>query len=128
MKRNAELSNALEQTDKASESAIHALAVGISGTKRGTISQKLKSAQNAVTNSVTNDPAEKYFQDIAFDELDMILGKLKGATSYKAINAIDGLTNSEKKILERVFNAIKNFNIERSDEIINAILKEFSRK
>ena len=56
----------------------------------------------------------------------MIIGKLKGATSYKALNTISNLTNTEKKILERVFNTILNSGADNADEIIDSILFEFS--
>lgn len=36
----------------------------------------------------------------------MLIGKFKGATSYKALNTIEKLSNTEKKIIEYV-NVIK---------------------
>ncbi len=58
--------------------------------------------------------------------MDMLIGKLKGATSYKALNTIDRLTMTEKRILERVFNVIDGMQIENGKEVIESILNEFS--
>ncbi len=56
----------------------------------------------------------------------MLIGKLKGATSYKALNTLDKLSNTEKKILERVFNVIDNMGIDNANAIIDEIISEFS--
>ena len=56
----------------------------------------------------------------------MLIGKLKGATKYKALNTIDSLTNTEKKILERVIQIIETLEIDNADLIIEAILSDFS--
>lgn len=127
LKRNSELSSALEQLDKASQAADEAIGAGISAPKKGAISQKIKSAQKAISISSADDETGEYYQGIAFEELDMLIGKLKGATTYKALNAIDNLTNTEKKILERVFNVISDVNMTDSDRVIDAILNNFSK-
>ena len=56
----------------------------------------------------------------------MLIGKLKGTTKYKALNTIDVLTNTEKKILERVIQVIDSLELECADTVIEAILSEFS--
>lgn len=66
--------------------------------------------------------------DIAFAELDMLIGKLKGTTKYKALNTIDSLTNTEKKILERVIYIIESLELNNADIIIDAILDNFSTR
>lgn len=58
----------------------------------------------------------------------MIIGKFKGATSYKALNTIEKLTNTEKKILERVFNVIDGMDIDNANAIIDEIINDFSEK
>ena len=92
------------------------------------ITKKLKETQIAVSNSEADEDSEKYYQDIAFAELDMLIGKLKGTTKYKALNTIDTLTTTEKKILEKVIQIIDSLEIECADTIIEAILSEFSTK
>lgn len=128
LNRNAELSNAINQIGKASEEARDAIKNGISSQQKGAISHKLKSAQCNLPDSENEDAESNYYKGIAFEELDMLMGKLKGATSYKALNAIDGITVTEKKILERVLNAVSSMDIDNTDEVINGIINEFSNK
>lgn len=126
LKRNSELSNAMEQLDKATKLATEAIDNGITSVQKGTITQKLKSAHDAVSNSVAKDNTDEHFQEIAFEELDMLIGKFKGATSYKALNTIGKLSNTEKKFLERVFNVIDGMEIDNAKIIIDEIINEFS--
>lgn len=126
LKRNAELSNAIEQMGNASRMAMNALNSGVSSSKKGAISHKLKMVQEAVAISDINGITDASCQEIAFEELDMLIGKIKGATSYKALNTIDKLTNTEKKILERVFKVIDNMKVKNASKIIEAILDDFA--
>ena len=126
LKRNSELSNAMEQLDKATKLASEAIDKGITSVQKGTITQKLKSAHDAVSNSAAKDNIDQHFQEIAFEELDMLIGKFKGATSYKALNTIGKLSNTEKKILERVFNVIDGMGLDNAKNIIDEIINEFS--
>ena len=126
--RNIELSNAIEQIEYTSQQAITAMGDGVSGVQKGMIVKKLNEAKVAALNSVVNGDAEQYCRDIAFTELDILIGKLKGATKYKALNAIDNLTNIEKKILERVIQVVDSLEIECADLVIDSILNEFSIK
>lgn len=128
LKRNSTLSNAIDQLSVMARDATTAMDEGISSAKKGLISKKLKEAQFAVSNSTTNGESEQYYQDIAFAELDMLIGKLKGTTKYKALNTIDSLTNTEKRILERVIQVIDALSIENADTVIEAILNDFSSK
>lgn len=128
LKRNTALSSAIEQLNATAQQATTAIDEGASGIQKGLITKKLKEAQIAVSNSPTNGDSEQYYQDIAFAELDMLIGKLKGTTKYKALNTIDKLTNTEKKILERVIQIVDSLEIECADTVIEAILNEFSAK
>lgn len=125
LKRNAELSSAIAETNKASRAAIEAIDSGITQNHKGAISHKLKTAQRTVFNTSICDESGDYYQAIAFDELDMLIGKLKGATSYKALNAIDKLTITEKKILEKVFDTIASLKVDNAEIIIDALLDAF---
>jgi len=126
LKRNAPLSNAINQLTETAQQAVSAIDQGVSGVQKGLITKKLKEAQVAVTNSTINGDSEKYYQDIAFAELDMLIGKIKGTTKYKALNTIDSLTNTEKKILERVINIVETLEINNADAVIEAIVNDFS--
>lgn len=126
LNRNAELSNVIGQVGSISKMTREALDTGVSSSKKNILIPKLKSTQEAVANLEINDMPDDSCQKIALEELDMLIGKLKGATSYKALNTIDKLTNTEKKILERVFNVICGMNIKNASEVIEAILNDFS--
>lgn len=128
LKRNSTLSNAIDQLHATAQQAASAIDEGVSGIQKGLITKKLKEAQIAVSNSTANGDTEQYYQDIAFAELDMLIGKLKGTTKYKALNTIDKLTNTEKKILERVIQVVDALGIESANTVIEAILNEFSSK
>ena len=126
LKRNTALSSAIEQLNATAQQAATAIDAGVSGVQKGLITKKLKEAQAAVSKSTANGNFEQYYQDIAFAELDMLIGKLKGTTKYKALNTIDKLTNTEKKILERVIQVIDSLEVECADTVIEAIINEFS--
>ena len=128
LRRNSALSSAISQLGIAAQEAQKAMSSGVSGAKKGQITKKLREAQAAVSTSKANGNSEQYYQDIAFAELDMLIGKLKGTTKYKALNTIDELTNTEKRILERVIQTIDSLGIDGSDTIIEAILNEFATK
>lgn len=128
IKRNTTLSSAIDQLNSTSQQATKAIDEGVSGVQKGLITKKLKEVQIAVSKSTTNGDSEQYYQDIAFAELDMLIGKLKGTTKYKALNTIEKLTNTEKRILERVIQVVDSLNVECSDMVIEAIINEFSAK
>ena len=126
LKRNVPLSNAINQLAETAQQVVSAMDQGVSGVQKGLITKKLKETQEAVSNSKANGDSEQYYQDIAFAELDMLIGKLKGTTKYKALNTIGSLTTTEKKILERVIHIIETLKIDNADDIIESILNNFS--
>lgn len=128
LKRNSALSNAIDQLNSTAQQATTAIGEGVAGAQKGLITKKLKEAQLALSNSSVTDESEQYYQDIAFAELDMLIGKLQGTTKYKALNTIEKLTNTEKKILERVIQVVDSLEVECADIVIEAILNEFSAK
>ncbi len=128
LKRNMPLSNAISQLNETAQQAVSAIDQGVSGVQKGLITKKLKEAQTAVSSSTANGDSEQYYQDIAFAELDMLIGKLKGTTKYKALNTIDSLTNTEKKILERVIGIIENAKVDNANSIIETIIDAFAEK
>lgn len=56
----------------------------------------------------------------------MLIGTLKGATAYKAINILESLNKTEKKILERVFSVIVNQLGSEADHLIDALIEDFA--
>lgn len=128
LSRNAELSQALEKAEKLKALANDALENGISSSQKQQLHQQLSKTQGAIIQSQINDDSALLDQEKAFEELDMLLGSVQGATSYKAINLSNSLSKVEKKILEKVFDSIVSLNESNTDRIINAILDCFSRE
>ena len=126
LNRNSHLSNAISQLNETVEQAVSAIDKGTTGSQKGLITKKVKEAHVTISNLPINGDFEQYYQDIAFEKLDMLIGKLKGTTKYKALNMMDSLTNTEKKILERVINIVETLDIDTSDVVIEAILNNFS--
>lgn len=128
--RNASLKTAVEKTEKARVIASKALEQPeISSHTKGIASKELHIAQIAVSDVSTCSPVEGMLQEIAFNEIDMLIGKIQGSTSYKAINLLDNLGKTEKKILEKVFRVLQSQLPEAElQKISDAILSEFSSK
>ncbi len=128
LSRNTALSSALLQTETVTIAANQAIENGVSRLQKGIIKHELINVKSLVTHAPLSDDEEKYYKSIAFDELDILIGKLQGATSYKALNAINCLGKNEKRILARVFDVIININIDNSDMVIDAILDAFVKQ
>ena len=127
LKRNKALSETLERAKEPVQDAVEAIESGINATDKSRISHELAVAQKAVLDTAVCDDSGSYYREIAFDELDMLIGRMKGATSFKAINTLKGLTNTEKRILERVFTAIIDFDDSTAPAIMDHILLSFAK-
>lgn len=124
--RNHELSSALKTLDDVRAQASHALEAGVKSSQKGSLKDNLTQTQSLIQSISTNGDVDSYIQEIAFEELDMLLGRIKGATTYKALNTLDNLNVTEKHILERVFNILIASGNSHADEIIDIILSGFS--
>lgn len=127
LSRNTDLSNALAQCEKIQHDAVAALEKGISSSEKGILNHALISAQETIANSNTNNETEDICKNIAFDELDMLIGKIRGATSYRALNILNDISSNERKWLEKIFDAIVRIAPEDAERIIEEILKDFYR-
>ena len=125
--RNHELSAALKAIDNVSTQTNEALNTGINSSQKGVLHSNLSRAQNLLGGISTNGDADAYFQEIAFEELDMLIGRIKGATSYKALNTIEHLSTTEKHILERVFNILISAGQDNAPQVIDTILEGFAK-
>ena len=124
LKRNAELSAVLKATAKVSETVTDAINEGLSASRKKTLKNKLTNVQNAIEQISVNDDADAYYQEIAFEGLDILIGQIKGATSYKALNLLNSISLNEKRWLEQIFNIIVRIEPKNSDKIITAVLDE----
>lgn len=82
--------------------------------------------------SETEIEKKQEYDDIAHTELvnqlDILIGQKACSTRYKALNIQSGLTIEEKKILENVFDIIKEKEPTRADGLISCIIKEYKIK
>lgn len=125
--RNHELSAALKAIDDVRVQTSQSLDAGINSSQKGVLKGSLSRAQNLLDGISPNDDADAYFREIAFEELDMLIGTVQGATSFKALNTIRGLSLQEKQILEKVFKMIISFDASISEELIEYILKKYTQ-
>ena len=125
--RNAALANAVSQTEIAQGNVQNAIEEGISPSRKGTLKQNIAKAQLTLNMLPSQDDKEEYIKSIAFEELDMLIGRLQGATAFKALNTLEHLSKTEKRILEKVFNVIVATTPQESDSLIDAILSSFSK-
>lgn len=72
------------------------------------------------------------YDDVAHTELinqlDLLIGQKSFCTKYKALNVQTGLTVEEKKILEKIFDIIKEKEPTKADSLISTIIKEYKLK
>lgn len=121
--RNKDLSTALVQVESATTSAKCVIDNGISKTKKAIVRKGLLDAHELLQQSVSTNEMEDHIREIAFEELDMLIGRISGATSFKAINMLTGLTNAEKRILEKVFCVIIENDPGNANKLIDCILQ-----
>lgn len=123
--RNIRLATAIKETNDTIQNMNHVIEEGKIKQNRKKIQTQLVNVKNNIINTPTNNEVDVYYRGIAFDELDMIIGNIKGITSYKSINTIKNLNNDEKKILEKVFDVIIKIDSKNSDKYLNSILEIF---
>ena len=127
--RNAELSKVVEQkqeiADKVNETFDYEK---IDSKARESLRKRLIRTQDALNQFSSNEEIDLYNKEIAFDEIDMLMGKIQGVTAYKSLNAMQNLSKVEKKTLEQVFDTIVSVRPKEAEELINSILKVFAGK
>lgn len=128
LNRNDKLSNVISQYEKVRKEAISALNDGVNGNKKVILERALIDAQSSIDQTSSNGTSDEFCKEIAFEELDMLIGSIQGATSYKAINLAKSLTKTEKNILEKVFNVINTELGDSSKSLMDAIINEFTNK
>lgn len=95
--------------------------------KISTARRKIQQAKSEISKFESSDAVTENMQATVFDELDMLIGKVQGATSYKSINLLDSLSKTEKKILEKVFFVLEaSLSNEQMKALSNEILAAFS--
>lgn len=125
--RNKDFSSALTQVENATTSAGKILEHGVQKAKKDIVRRDLVGAQELLSQSVPTNEIEDHIREIAFDELDMLIGRVSGATSFKVINMLPHLTNAEKRVLEKVFYTVIEYNPDNAPVLIDYILQSFRK-
>lgn len=126
LKRNSELAEALKHSEQIISAAEEEVNNGITHSQKGAIVQKVDAARKKLTAVSTQLDSDEYYQSVAFEELDILIGKIKGATEYKSINISNTLSKAEKKILEQVFDVItRTTDSKIAEDLISEILDSF---
>lgn len=126
LKRNSELAEALKHSEQIINAAEEEVINGITHSQKGAIVQKVDAARKKITAVSTQMDSDEYYQTVAFEELDILIGKIKGATEYKSINISNTLSKAEKKILEQVFDVItRTADSKIAEDLISKILDSF---
>ena len=96
--------------------------------QKGVASIKVAEARSILSVPMADELSEDIRQE-TLEQLDILTGKVKGASSYKALNLISGLTKSDYAILERIFNrVISIYGAEQSELYINMTLQALSKE
>ena len=99
---------------------------GVAGTQKDALKQALSGVQTSITQSYSNGESDDLCKEIAFEELDMLIGQVQGITSYKALNLSNSLSKTEKKILEKVFDVISGNYGNIAEDMIDKIIAAFN--
>ena len=128
-KRNDELQKTIQNSEVLIEETRNLLdKAEIDSREITAAKRKMELTKNEVVELNASDDLAEDMQAMIFDELDLLIGRVQGATTYKSINLLGSLSKMEKKILERVFHVFgKELPPSENQKITDAILAEFSR-
>ena len=125
--RNSELARVINKQEEVKGTVEEALsAEELNPGKKAVLKKRLSDTRNALDQFSSTEDVDLYNKEIAFDEIDMLIGKLQGATAYKALNALQNVSKVEKKTLEKVFDTVVSVKPDDAEEIIDSILKVFA--
>ena len=93
--------------------------------KDNTRSRVIATRQQLLKSSRQNDDLESRQELI--EQLDLLIGRLQGSASYKAINLLSHLNNTERQFLDRIFAKIYLQNgADEGERVVDIILKALS--
>lgn len=125
LKRNSELEDSTRRTKQLLHEANVSIENGIHSTQKAKLKKKASDEIAALTKISVQDEGALYNRDLLFEDLDIIIGKIHGATEFKSINLLTGLSISEKKILEKIFKGIIAYDAEKSSALIDFLLQYY---
>jgi len=98
----------------------------VSPSKRGAVTKKIKEVKDSLSYLTPDSEEEVERQYDIFHKLDIILGTVSGGTSYMALNLMNHLSHTEKKVLERVFRTVQaEVDEETATRLADAIIDAF---
>ena len=125
--RNKALSIALKKVDDISADVAQELSNPvITASKKGRLTTQISSVRQELT-LLSVKQNEAALRSEAIDRLDLLIGRVKGATQFRAINMIEGIHSSEKSMLAKLFrNLIDCYPEEEAQRCIDMILRTYS--
>lgn len=97
----------------------------ISAAAKGKLTIKVNDVRKELT-ALQVRANEENLRNEAIEKLDILTGRVKGSTQFRAINMIEGITFSEKEMLARIFrNLVLNNSKEEAQRCIDMILKTY---
>lgn len=127
--RNTDLSKVIDKSQNVKIVVEEAMETnGLDMSKKASLRKRLVETKAELNAFSLDDTVDLYNKEIAFEEIDMLIGKLQGATAYKSLNSIQSISKPEKRILEKVFDVIVSVKPDESEELIDSILKVFVNK
>lgn len=127
--RNADLAKVIDKSENVKVVVEEAIEMnGLDMSKKASLRKRLLETKAELNAFSSDDTVDLYNKEIAFEEIDMLIGKLQGTTAYKALNSIQTISKSEKRILEKVFDVIVSVKPEEAEALIDSILKVFVNK
>lgn len=126
--RNSELSDGKHRSEKIIEETSKSIRKDdVNLRQRNEIEKRLINVRAAIDSFTYEDAVDLEHKEIAFEEIDMLIGKVQGITAYKSLNSLESIGKSEKKILEKVFDVIISVQPDNSEELIESIVKVFAK-
>lgn len=128
LRRNQQLRQAVKEVD-AIQQEIDVLQQEerVSPSRRGSMTTQIAAAKGKVAGIQASDVAEDVRQDV-IEMLDVLTGRIKGMSSFRSINVLEGLGKSERMLLERIFLGLKNeYPSDDAEQCISMILKVLSK-
>ena len=125
--RNKALDVALKKVDQISTEVLEELGNPvISSAAKGKLTIQVSSIRNEL-GDLRVKPSEANLRNEALEKLDLLTGRIKGATQFRAINLIPGLSTTEKGMLARIFrNLTDHYSQEEAQKCIDMILSTYS--
>lgn len=126
--RNKALSVALKKVEQVEAYVDDELANPlISPSTKGKLTLQISSVKKELSSipAKANDAA---LRAEAIEKLDLLTGRIRGATQFKAINLIEGISTNEKNLLARLFrNLLESYDHEEAQRCIDMILSTYSK-